>query len=389
MNAYRIGRGMVVAIALCVAVQAGAQNQHLVGQKVMTNKWGVKFKEGDRVTFMSEIAEVYEVEQVNGKWLWVVGNGRKGWVNRQDLEPYSTAIDYFSRQVRSDPNDTNFYHRALAWKAKGEYEMALGDMNESLRRDPDSAVYNARGNVRLDMEQYELAIADYGEAIRLGSIEHGSGDTTKGVWWESNNFSLNTPYNNRGVARESLEQYDLAIADYSEAIRIDPKYALAYRNRGDVWYAKKDYDLAIADYTEAIRLDPSSAYSHRNLAHACSAKKSYKKAIGYFATAIKLDPSSEWTHNSLAWLLATCEDRSLRDGERAVAVATKACELTDYENWHLVDTLAADYAEAGDFEQAVAHVLKAKELAVDEGGEYLDRVLALYESDKSYEAEES
>ena len=76
----------------------------------------------------------------------------------------------------------------------------------------------------------------------------------------------NTPlaYNNRGNACDAKGDHDRAIADYTEAIRLDPKYACAYNNRGLAWRAKGDHDRAIADYTEAIRLDPKYAVAYYN-----------------------------------------------------------------------------------------------------------------------------
>jgi len=73
-----------------------------------------------------------------------------------------------------------------------------------------------------------------------------------------------TSYNNRGNAWASKKEYDKAIADFNEAIRLDPQYANAYNNRGLTWVDKKEYDKAIADYDEAIRHSPTSVKFHRN-----------------------------------------------------------------------------------------------------------------------------
>ena len=80
-------------------------------------------------------------------------------------------------------------------------------------------------------------------------------------------------YNNRGFARADKKEYDKAIADFSEAIRLDPKDATAYYNRGIAWAGKNEYDKAIADYSEAIRLDPKDASAYINRGAAWSYKK--------------------------------------------------------------------------------------------------------------------
>ena len=120
-----------------------------------------------------------------------------------------------------------------------------------------------------------------------------------------------------------------------------------------MWRAKKEYDKAIADYTEAIRLDPKFALAH----------------------------------NGFAWLLATCPVEKYRDGKKAVEFATKAVKLHD--TWGYRDTLAAAYAEAGDFELAVTEQRKAledKSLDKDDRKQ-MEAHLELYRAKKPYRDE--
>jgi tetratricopeptide (TPR) repeat protein len=82
-----------------------------------------------------------------------------------------------------------------------------------------------------------------------------------------------------------------AIADYDEAIRLDPKYARAFTNRGNVYDAKSEYDRAIADHSEAIRLDPKYAVAINNRGIVYIHKKDYERAAADFAEVIRLVPN--------------------------------------------------------------------------------------------------
>src|SRR5215470_2695496 len=75
-------------------------------------------------------------------------------------------------------------------------------------------------------------------------------------------------YSNRGLKWLSKNEYDKAIADFTEALKLEPKRLTAYFNRGIAWFQKKEYDKAIADYTEVIKLDPKfiRAYINRGVA---------------------------------------------------------------------------------------------------------------------------
>lgn len=109
---------------------------------------------------------------------------------------------------------------------------------------------------------------------------------------------------------------------------------------------------AIADITKAIELQPdASLYAVRGSFHHMA--KDYAKARDDYLTGINLNPNAPHSYNNLAWLEATCPNANFRDGKSAVEHATKACQLTGFKRSDYVGTLAAAYAEVGDFETAV------------------------------------
>ena len=186
---------------------------------------------------------------------------------------------------------------------------------------------------------------------------------------------------NRGVDRHAKKELDKAIAEYNEAIRLDPNSASAYCCRGLAWSEKNDLDKAIADYSDAIRLDPKHLWAYNNRANAWAAKKEFAKAIADYDEAIRRDPSYAAAYNNRAWLWATCPDQKVRNGKQAVESAIRACELTDWKDANYLETLAEAYAEAGDFDAAVKAQAKAIDLTKD-----LATRLKLYQDRKPHHA---
>jgi hypothetical protein len=102
----------------------------------------------------------------------------------------------------------------------------------------------------------------------------------------------------------------------------------------------------------------------------------------------RLDGNDSSYHNSLAWLLATCPDEKLRDGDQAIEHAKSACELTKWKNHYCHDTLAVAYAEMAKFEEAVRWQKKALDFPglPKEAIEPVRLRLKLYEQVKAYRA---
>ncbi len=143
---------------------------------------------------------------------------------------------------------------------------------------------------------------------------------------KSKNISM--VYFNRAVEWNAAKDYDRAIADYSEAIKLNPQYREAFNNRGNSYRSKRDLDLAIADYDSAIKINPKRALYHRNRGNVLMDKREYEKALASFNEAVKLDANDADAADNAAWLLASAPDAKLRNGKRAIDLAMKACELT-------------------------------------------------------------
>jgi tetratricopeptide (TPR) repeat protein len=156
-------------------------------------------------------------------------------------------------------------------------------------------------------------------------------------------------------------------------------------DRGNAALDQHDYDTAIAEFTEVIRLDPTADAAYHNRANAYADKKEYAKAVADYEQAIRLAPDDPTGHTDLAWLLATCPDAEVRDGKRAVELATRACQLSGWRDANDLENLAAGYAECGQFDKAVRWQTEALNLGAglqDENES--EQLLELYKAGKPY-----
>ena len=156
---------------------------------------------------------------------------------------------------------------------------------------------------------------------------------------------------------------DEAISQYQEALQIDPDYAEAHINLGTALLQEGRLDEAIPHFQKALQINPGYAKAHNNLGNAFLQKGNVAEAIAHFQRALQLEPADPWPKNNLAWILATCPEASLRDGKKAVELAWQANALTGGENLTILHTLAAAFAEAGRFSEAVETAQRALHLA--------------------------
>jgi serine/threonine protein kinase len=198
----------------------------------------------------------------------------------------------------NDEQASAAFNRANLAVGKGDNQQAIADYSEAIRLKPDYAIaFNNRANVYASLKQYERAIADYSDYIRfrpndpdgynnrancydnLGdtqaaqrdharakeALDEASSSNSPSVT-ETNNRPANEAFNraNDAVGKGDYQQ---AIADYSEAIRLKPDYAIAFNNRANVYASLKQYDSAIADYSDYIRLRLKDPDGYENRAN--------------------------------------------------------------------------------------------------------------------------
>ena len=230
-----------------------------------------------------------------------------------------------------------------------------------------------------------------------------------------------TAHNNLGCIFVSQGKLDAAMEQFAAALDLNPENAGAHCNLGWILSMKgrpaeadnhfqaalrikpgdaqiqKSYAMALLDQgkkgeamkhlREAVRLRPEDD-SCLQLASLLYERGDSRESAAQYRQVLSLKPDSVEALNNLAWLLSTSEDAGIRNGATAVQLAQRACELTYYRKTLMISTLAAAYAEAGRFDDAIATAQRACDLASESGEQGLlkknQELLVLYRAHQPY-----
>jgi tetratricopeptide (TPR) repeat protein len=245
-----------------------------------------------------------------------------------------------------------------------------------LKKDPGSWVaHNNLGVLFLAKKDYPQAIQQFQSAI-------------------SRKPDLAEAQSNLSLALLKEGKIDDAIEHGLQAVRLEPASSKLHSILGTAFWSKGDVQQAATYFRNAISHEPVVPQAHYNLGLLYMKEASAfqnippREAITHFEKALALNQRTIQTVYTLAWLLATHPDASIRDGGRAVQLAQEACERTNYRDLVLLDTLAAAYAEAGRFQDAITLERTAAQIASQQKQEkQLRQILSrlqLYQSGQPY-----
>lgn len=259
-----------------------------------------------------------------------------------ERQKYPEALPYLDKAIELEPQSPQLYlQRARVRLLAGKTADALPDLDKMLELVPDQPMaLLLRANAYHQLGKRDEAMADVEQVLR-----------------QRGNFA--PALRMRGMLLADSGKMKEATSALRQAVDLDPEDTELKLQLALVELAGRDPAAAVNDFTDIIKEDGDNFVALQGRADAYLAQGKHEDAFKDYEAALKLEPNSTTILNNLAWMLATSPDDKLRDGKRSVELATKACELTEFKQAHILSTLAAGYAEQGDWDKAIEWSTKA------------------------------
>ena len=317
------------------------------------------------------------------------------------LGDHQSAIADFKTIVANDPGDLTAHQGfAEALDSAEKYDEALEQADKIIELVPKLPVgYILRARFHHRKGDVKATLADLGEAIKIeprslralmmrAQIYHERGDVQPARADVERALTLRPGYQPAILLRSSLAaaagQLEQAIADIDTLLQGNGNNPLLLVQLAALHAADRRPRKAIEIYNQVVTKHAANWAALRGRADARLSIGQHADAIDDFEAAMKLQAHDDGILNNFAWVLATSPNERLRDGRRAIELAKTACELTEYKKPHILSTLAAGYAETGDFQTAIRWSEKAVQLGQPPVKEQLAKELQSYKANKPW-----
>ncbi len=348
---------------------------------------------------------------------------------------FDEAMAHYQKALEIDPTYTLAYNAiGFAWADQGRPDKAVAQYRKALAINPgDPEAYRNLGKALDGGGRNDRAVALFRQAVaikpedaeghnNLGAALGQSGSVDEAIRQLELALKISPRYveahYNLGKVLADCGRFDEALAQFQQAVAIKPDYARAHHNlatllmaqgrpaeAGDHYrqvlqVAPNDADAhyglgnalvglgrldeAMTHYRKVLEIQPDNPMVHNTLGVIAAAGGRFDEALAHYQQARKIKPGDIYAHCHLAWLRATCPQASLRNGAEAIEYAQRANQLCGGGQPNVLDALAAAYAEAGRFPEALTAARRALDLATRQNSAALaDNIrahIALYEA---------
>ncbi|MGC3972162.1 MAG: tetratricopeptide repeat protein [Pirellulales bacterium] len=285
------------------------------------------------------------------------------------------AVADFDAALKIEPNHAATHEaRGLALAAQKKWDEAKKSLTKAadlVPRSPAAILQRARVNLLAGDSKAALADAeealeitpDMPEALLMRSQARQLTGDKRGAMADVDLLLTRFP-NATSVLRARVsylvddERTADALRDLEKLAKLEPNDPNIALQTAVLHQAEKNHDEAIATIGKVLKTDPANWRALRLRGDAYLSLGKQTEAIDDYKAALKIEPKESGLLNNLAWVLATSPNDKLRDAKRSKELAELACEVTDYKTPHILSTLGAAYAEAGDFDGARSGSLK-------------------------------
>jgi len=246
--------------------------------------------------------------------------------------------------IQPDVYEPYFHLAGIAYRLK-DYPESIKQLTKAIEIAPDNTeLQNSLATIYQKQGNYEQAIIELKKSIKIRPEQFGAYGHLAQVYYQQKN-------------------YEQALFYVQKSLSVEPEQPIMLNQLAALYNRQKETDKAIECFNKSLQIRPKQPEVMNELAMALYDKSKVRQAMTLWSDSLDIDPNQVYAANSLAWIKATSKDEKFYDPPNALKFARRTCELTEYKNSGMLDTLAAAMAANGQFDEAAETAGQAIQIA--------------------------